>query len=216
MGSKMMVRALALAGASLIASGAHAQSMNIDFGTATPLPSSSYGGPAGSAGVWNLYAGGAASGLLDLTGNTTGVSIAGTGGFASDFMDPLTTGDDEALLDDYLAIPFFETYTISGVAAGSYDIYVTTWTFGPLSTGVEVNSLGMQAIGGVWTGGFVQGLTHSLQSITLASAQDIVIDVSSINGALGSISGVQIVQIPAPASGALMLCLAGLTARRRR
>jgi hypothetical protein len=217
MGSMMMFRAPALLGALTIAAGAQAQSMNIDFGTATPIPSSSYGAAAGSVGVWNVYGGGAASGLLDLSGNPTGVSISGTGGFASDFMDPLTTGDDDALLDDFLAIPFFETYTVSGIAAGTYDVYVTTWTFGPLSSGIEVNGLGMQVIGGVWTGGFTQGVTHSLHTVTLASTQNLVIDVSSIDGALGTISGVQIVLVPGPGAGALLACaaLAGIRTRRR-
>lgn len=210
------IRASAVVGALTIAAGAQAQSMNIDFGTATPIPSSSYGGAAGSPGVWNVYGGGAASGLLDLSGNATGVSVSGSGGFASDFMDPLTTGDDDALLDDFLAIPFFETYTLSGVAAGTYDVYVTTWTFGPLSSGIDVNGLGMQVIGGVWTGGFVPGATHSLHTVTLASAQNLVIDVSSIDGALGTISGVQLVLVPAPgAAAALGLGVATLARRRR-
>lgn len=214
MGSMMMFRAPALLGAITIAASAQAQSMNIDFGTATPIPSSSYGGAAGSVGVWSVYGGGAASGLLDLSGNATGVSISGSGGFASDFMDPLTTGDDDALMDDFLAIPFFETFTVSGIAAGTYDVYVTTWTFGPLSSGIDVNGLGMQVIGGVWTGGFTQGVTHSLHTVTLASAQNLVIDVSSIDGALGVISGVQIVQVPAP--GAVALLGAGVFVGRRR
>lgn len=214
MGSMTMVRASALVGAITIATGARSQSMNIDFGTATPIPSTAYGAAAGSVGVWNVYGGGAASGLLDLSGSATGVSISGSGGFASDFMDPLTAGDDDALLDDFLAIPFFETYTLSGMAAGTYDVYVTTWTFGPLSSGIDVNGLGMQVIGGVWAGGFTQGVTHSLHTVTLASAQDLVIGVSSIDGALGTISGVQIVQVPTPA--ACSLVGGGLFIGRRR
>lgn len=208
--------ATALVSAGALGADAAAQSMNIDVGNATPVPSSAYGGPAGSAGVWNQYTGGALAGLLDLSGNATGVSIAGTGGFLAGFNDPLTLGDDGALLDDYLNITFIETYTFSGLSAGAYDIYVTTWTFGPLSTGVDVNTQGMQVIGGVWTGGFVPGATHSLHSVTLASAQDLVIDIFSIDGALGAISGIQIVQIPSPGgAGALALGALALTRRRR-
>lgn len=206
----------ALLASALLSACASAQSMNIDVGAANPVPSSAYGGPAGSVGVWNQYTGGVSAGLLDLAGNATGVSISGTGGFLSGFNDPLTLGDDEALLDDYLAIPFIETYTVGGLSAGAYDIYVTTWTFGPLSTGVDVNAQGMQVIGGVWTGGFVPGATHSLHSVTLASAQDLVIDIFSINGALGAISGIQIVQIPAPAGAGAFALGALALARRRR
>lgn len=207
--------ATTLVSAGALGASAAAQSMNIDVGNASPVPSSVYGGPAGSAGAWNQYTGGVSAGLLDLAGNSTGVSVSGTGGFLSGFNDPLTLGDDDALLDDFLSIPFIETYTVSGLAAGAYDIYVTTWTFGPLSTGVDVNNLGMQVIGGVWTGGFVPGATHSLHSVTLGSAQDLVIDIFSINGALGAISGIQIVQIPAPGA-TIGLALGGLALTRRR
>lgn len=210
----LFVSATISAGA--IGANAAAQSMNIDVGATNPVPSSAYGGPAGSVGVWNQYIGGVSAGLLDLAGNATGVSISGTGGFLSGFNDPLTLGDDDALLDDFLNIPFIETYTVSGLSAGAYDIYVTTWTFGPLSTGVDVNTQGMQVIGGVWTGGFVPGATHSLHAVTLASAQNLVIDIYSINGALGAISGIQIVQIPAPGAACVLALGAFASARRRR
>jgi hypothetical protein len=195
---------------------ASAQSLNIDVGTQNPAPAFFYAGPGNSAGQWNIYAGGVSSGLLDLAGSPTAASISGTGGFLSSFNDPLTLGDDQNLLDDYLAIPFIDTYTVSGLAAGSYDVYVTTWTFGPLSTGIDVNSLGMQIIGGTWPGNFVAGSTHSLHSVSITSGQDITIGVFSINGALGAVSGIQIVQIPAPSAGAIMLSFGMLAARRRR
>ncbi len=207
---------MSCAGLALAAASATAQSLNIDVGNASPLPSSTYGGAAPSAGVWNSYIGGATGGLLNLAGAPTAVGISGTGGFLAGFNDPLTLGDDDALLDDYLAIPFIETYTVSGLAAGAYNVYVTTWTFGPLSTGIDVNGLGMQVIGGVWPGGFVPGSTHSVHSVTLGTSQNLVIDVFSVNGALGAISGIQIVQIPAPQSAGVLLVAALAATRRRR
>ncbi|MBL9141790.1 MAG: hypothetical protein JNK53_07985, partial [Phycisphaerae bacterium] len=131
-----------------LAPAAWSQSFNIDVGNATPTPGATYGAAAGSAGVWNTYVGGVQAGLLGLNGSATGVGMSGTGGFLGGYNDPGTFGDDEALMDDSLLIPFAETYTVSGLAAGLYDVYVYTWTFTVLSTDVQVNGQGFQAIGG--------------------------------------------------------------------
>ncbi|MBX3357844.1 MAG: hypothetical protein KF745_05390 [Phycisphaeraceae bacterium] len=200
----------------LLASSALAQSFNIDVGAATPTPSNAYGAAAAQPGVWNAYAGGTLSNLLDTGGSVTAAAITATGGFASGFNDPLTLGDDEALFDDFLAIPFFETYTVSGLAPGNYDVFVYTWTFGPLSSGFDVNAQGMQVVGGVWANAFTQGVTHSFNSVSLSSGQNITIDVHSINGALGAITGIQIVPIPTPAAPALLLPAAATALLRRR
>jgi len=195
-----------------------AQSFNIDIGNATPTPSSSFGAAAGQAGVWNTYVGGTLNGLFDTGGNATAVSMSGTsGGFLGSFSDPTTFGDDDALMDDGMLIPFFETYTVSGLAAGSYSIYYYVWTVSPLPTGLDINGQGMQTIGGSWPGGYVAGTTHAVTSVQLTSGQDLVIDVHSINGALGSFTGLQIVPVPAPGAGALgAAALLGLGRGRRR
>lgn len=195
-----------------------AQSFNIDIGTATPTPSSSFGAASGQVGVWNTYAGGTLGGLLDTGGNATSVSMSGTtGGFLGSFSDPTTFGDDDALMDDGMLIPVFETYTVSGLAAGSYSIFYYVWTVSPLPTGVDINGQGMQTIGGTWPGGYVSGITHSSTSVQLVSGQDLVIDVHSINGALGSFTGLQIVPVPAPGAGVVgVAALAALGRGRRR
>jgi len=194
-----------------------AQSFNIDIGNATPTPSSSFGAASGQTGVWNTYLGGTLGGLLDTGGNATGVSMSGTsGGFLGSFSDPTTLGDDDALMDDGMLIPVFETYTVSGLAAGNYSIYYYVWTVSPLPTGLDINGQGMQSIGGAWPGGYVAGTTHSVTSVQLAAGQDLVIDVHSINGALGSFTGLQIVPVPAPGAGVAALVALALGGRVRR
>lgn len=198
----------------LLASSGMAQAFNIDFGTTSPVPSVPYGAASGQAGHWNVFAGGPTA-LQNTAAAATGVSIVDTlFSFPSGANDPLTLGDDDALLDDYMAVPFHAVYTVNGLAAGTYDVYSYTWTFGPLSTGIDVNTQGVQVIGGVWSGSFTPG-SYSLHTVTIAASQPLVIDVYSINGALGAIAGVQIVPVPTPGAAAAM-GLGALAALRRR
>ncbi|MFO0783503.1 MAG: hypothetical protein U0636_07450 [Phycisphaerales bacterium] len=204
-----------VASAALCASAA-AQSFNIDIGNATPAPSSAYGAAANQAGVWNVYTGGTLNNLQDLGGNSTSVSLTGTGGILGGFNDPGTFGDDEALMDDGMVVPFMETYTLSGLAAGSYSVYLYSWTVSNLPTGYNVNNTGFQTVGGAWPGGHVAGVTYLAYNVNIAQGQDIIITVHSVDGALGAFGGLQVVQVPAP--GAAAALLGGFLARggRRR
>ncbi|MFO0962574.1 MAG: hypothetical protein U0625_06660 [Phycisphaerales bacterium] len=207
--------ALACLAAGIVAGSASAQSFNIDFGNTTPTPGSGFGAAAGQAGVWNTYAGGTLVGLAGLGGGATGVTLTGTGGSLAGYNDPNTFGDDEALIDDGLVIPFLESYSFSGLAAGTYDVYVYTWTFQQLPTAVNVNGSGYTVVGGAWPGGYVQGVTHSLSTVTIAANQALNIDIFTVNGAIGCVTGVQLVQVPAPGAAAVMGALL-LRSRRRR
>jgi hypothetical protein len=191
-----------------------AQAFNIDISVGSPIPSSSYGAASGQAGHWDNYILPPMA-LTDITNTLTSVTISGTGGGPAGGNDPLTTGDDDALLDDFLAIPFAETYTVNGLAAGTYSIYGYVWTFSPLPTGVDVNGQGMQVVGGTWTGSFIPG-SYSLHTVTLAPSQPLVIHISTINGALGAFAGLQIVPVPTPGAAALLGCAALAGAKRRR
>ena len=196
---------------------ASAQNFNIDFGSATSTPAFFFGA-AGPAGVWDQYITSPANGLMDTSGNISSVNLTATNAFAtfpSGYNDPMTIVDDEFLMDDYIAITFIETYSFTGMAAGTYNVYTYTWTFGPLSTGIDVNATGQQVIGGTWTGGYLLGTTHSLHTVTIPANGTINIRVVSIDGALGAISGVQIVQVPTPA-GASVLALGAMAMTRRR
>jgi hypothetical protein len=201
--------------AGVAASSASAQSMNIDFGTGNAAPASTYGAAA-SVGFWNNF-GMNAIGLQDLSGGFTGASLAGTpGGLLLNNNDPGTFNDDELLMDDVIAAPVLETYIISGLAAGSYDVYLYGWSFAALPTQFDVNSIGAQQCGGNWPGGFAVGVTHVVfASVSIGQNQNMTIEVASINGALGAITGMQLVQVPAPGVGAFAFALL-LPGRRRR
>lgn len=201
----------------LCASSGLAQSFNIDFGNATPAPSVSYGAASGQNGFWDVYAGGFVGGLFNTSGGLTGVSINALGpNFLGANPDPLTLGDDEALLDDGMGYPFADTYTISGLAAGTYQVYCYTWTFSVLTADVSVNSSPSQQIGGVWAGSFTSGM-YSLHTVTIGASQPLVIQAGNVNGAIAAITGVQIVAVPSPgAAGLLAIAGVGVMGRRRR
>ncbi|MFT3686664.1 MAG: hypothetical protein QM783_17385 [Phycisphaerales bacterium] len=202
----------------LSAAAASAQSFDIDFGTGNATPTTGYGAAAGlsGAGFWNTYPGGTMP-LADLAGNPTGVSITGGvtsfPGFAN---DPATVGNDDALLDDFLGIPVIDTWTVTGLAAGTYDVYGYTWTFAALPSGFDVNGAGMQVAGGAWPGFYAPGLYSLHSNVTIAPNQPLVVTLYSINGAIGVISGLQIVQTPAPGAAVLLACGGLFVGRRRR
>lgn len=205
---------LSCVAAGVVASCASAQSMNIDFGTGNATPANTYGAAA-SVGFWNNF-GMNAIGLQDLAGGFTAASMTGTpGGLLLNNNDPATFNDDESLMDDVIAAPVLETYIISGLAAGSYDVYLYGWTFAALPTQFNVNSIGAQQCGGNWPGGFVVGVTHVVfSSVAVGQNQNMTIEVASINGALGAITGMQLVQVPAPGVGAFAVAL--MFPRRKR
>lgn len=201
--------------AALASPAGFAQSLNIDVGVATPAPALSFGAAAASPGVWSVFAN-APTPLVDLAGNPTGITMSGTaGGFLAAYNDPGTFGDDEALIDDGIVVPVQETYTISGLAPGTYDVYTYVWTFNALPTDISINGAPFQTVGGAWPNGFVQGVTHAKHSITLAPSQPLTIGIYSVNGALGSFTGAQLVQTPEPAGAAALLVAAALAKRRR-
>jgi hypothetical protein len=212
----MLKSFVSCAAVAALSCGAIAQSFNIDVGNATPTPANAYGAGSGQTGFWNTYIGGTLPSLINTSGSATGVSMTGTGGFLGSYNDPGTFGDDEALIDDLLSVPFLETYTINGLAPGNYNVYTYVWTFNALPTDIQVNGLGYQTVGGAWTGSFVQGQTHSLHNLTLTTGQPVTIDIHTVNGALGGMTGVQIVPVPTPGAAAVLVGAGVLGMRRRR
>ncbi|MFN0241926.1 MAG: hypothetical protein ACKVWV_03465 [Planctomycetota bacterium] len=89
--------------AQLVAGAARAQSIYIDFGVGSP-PSSSYAAAAGTPGEWNeMPMPSSAVPLVGLAGEATSATWAAFNcdtNAGTDF--PNTTGDDEALLDDWI------------------------------------------------------------------------------------------------------------------
>ncbi len=217
-----MKLAIGAAVVALMGTAASASSLiNIDFSTDFTSPAATYGAASGQTGFWNAIpamTGGAGIALNDISGGASGASItAATTQFDFSFNNAGTSGDDEALMDDFLDLGgtgALDTFTVTGLAAGNYQVYVYAWGAddGTFSTGVSVNGSAQQASGGVWPGGFAAGVTHNVFNVSLASGQPLVIDTATLNG-FGSLNGIQIIPTP----GALALFgMGGLAASRRR
>ncbi|MBW7905825.1 MAG: PEP-CTERM sorting domain-containing protein [Phycisphaerae bacterium] len=198
---------------------AQAQSFNIDLGGGA-TPSNSYGGAASQPGYWN-FVGGSPQMLADIGGNLTGVELLTPfATWPATFDHPGTSGDDEALLDDFMtwtpsgSMPF----VVQGLPIGTYQFY--SYSFAPDSANSWVDIIGapegFQLLGGgTWPGSHQLGLTYALHTVTLTQPTDVVINVGVWNGAWGGFNGFQIVQVPEPATLGL-LAMGGLAMIRRR
>jgi hypothetical protein len=199
---------------------------NIDYGTTAGTPSNTYGAASGQTGFWNNpnpALGTTPVPLSDLSGTTTSVTIQNspTAGIFS-FDNPDTVGDDGALYDDFIDVGVVGesiAITISGLGAGLYDVYTYAWASDDATfvSGVSVNGLPEQTVGGAWPGTSTLGVTYALHSLELNTGEDLVIVVTTVTG-FGSVNGIQIVPVPEPASlGLLSLpVVAGLIWRKRR
>jgi hypothetical protein len=114
-------------GALLLAPNPLAQSVYIDFGSGTP-PSASYAAAADAPGHWNaLPIPSSAVPLLGLQGESTALLFTADGCDTGTGAFPNTSGDDEALLDDWFygdCAFSTEFFTISGLAPGGYRLYL--------------------------------------------------------------------------------------------
>lgn len=215
------IAVLALAGTTASASSL----INIDLGTVSPTafgtPGAGYGAAAGQVGFWNnIGTMNAAQSfpLNDISGAPSGASISSLNtNFSFSFNNAGTSGDDQALMDDGLdlgGIGSLDTFTITGLAAGTYQVYVYAWApdSATFVTSSIVNGSPAQTSGGAWPGGFAAGTTHNAFNVTLGAGQPLIINTSVTSG-FGTLNGIQIIPTP----GALAAFgLAGLAASRRR
>jgi hypothetical protein len=174
--SRLMQSGFALV---LLAHLSAAQSINIDFEpTNSPfgLPSPTYGGSAGSPGVWNPVSAASVSNLKAYDGSVTNVSLStpntfpscpGPGLFFSHDVTG-TSGEDEKLLDDRYAPDGFDgIWTFQGLAPGDYDVDTIILLHSgcsnqPNAVSVPGSPDPVTGVAGVWTGSYVQGVPGSL------------------------------------------------------
>ena len=207
---------------------AAAQSINVDIGTTFASPSNAYGAAAAQPGTWNQInpSGGVGSpnALVNISGAATAATVEfnkpGNGEFSFDNL--LTSGDDEALLDDFHDVGSSATskvkYIFRNLQAGTYDVYVYAWApdfpFTYISN-VEVilGSNGIQTCGGNdWTGAHVLGETYVTDSRTILAGELIQVRVT-FNAGFATINGIQLVQTGGGcSSNASSYCTAGTSA----
>jgi hypothetical protein len=188
----------------------HAEFINIDYGTDFGTPSPAYGGAANQPGFWNNPAiDSTVQPLRDLSGTLTGVTIQISGIFYPfSFDNPGPKGDERALMNDYVGLGFpgeAATFRIHGLAAGDYDVVTYAWGSDNAAyrTGVSINGLPEEVVGGDWPGGQVQGITYALHHLSLGAGEDLVLTATTRAG-FGSINGLQLTQaVPEP--GTLVL-----------
>lgn len=157
------------------ASPAAAQSFNIDFGGNVPSPS--YAG-VGLPGTWNsvglLLPSGTRQDLVGLDGlpSVARIYMIGATGMI-DVDDPLTTGEDAALLDDMLisnCAPVDACVYLENLINQEYEVitYALTPSEPTMLSPVRVDfgSPGSVDVGGTWTGVHSEGLSYSRHLVT--------------------------------------------------
>lgn len=171
--------------------------INIDHGTGAGDPRSTYGAASEQAGHWNIVQGGGfddAKLLSDVGGDPTGVVLRQSLPFgAAQFDHPGTEGPDARLLDDYLDLNSTpSTFTLSGLPAGAYEVFVYAWAPDQPSL-VTAVTIGEESVlvSGAWPGGFAEGTTHARFDVEVASGEDLV--VSMFGFISGTLNGMQIV-----------------------
>lgn len=141
-----------------------AQSFNLDMEpAASPFgtPSSAYGAAAGQAGHWHAITAPHSSNLVAIDGSATTASVTtGIDTFvAVDLVG--TTGDDEALFDDFHSPDFnFAFWDFAGLQPGAYAVYTIVRRHQnqfPHSIEVVGSADPEQDVYGNWQGSFQQG-----------------------------------------------------------
>jgi len=197
---------VSLAALVLLGGVARSQAFNINIiGPAQPPgPSSSYGGAIGQAGKWNVFSGTTTfSSLIDVSGTATNVFMKNTGGNDNNFNNPLTTGDDESLLDNYTnsgGPGNIYAFAIRDIAFGDYLVITYAWSPKDPVNDVTVVTVSnstdpAQKVGGQdWGGSHQLGVTYAAHRVTVSSTDsfDITIEASSGEGRFG---GIQVMPI---------------------
>lgn len=209
-----MHRAISAAASVLICAAAQGQSFNLDLGVDSGVPSNAYGA-VGFPGFWNSFGpevappGGVFNGpLMDIAGAPTSATVRQIGANSVQAADDAaTTGDAEALMDDYAQAtnsPLDQCYFFSGIQNGTYEVLTYGWTpnhperlsrlrVDPPAIGGPLD------VGGAWTGQHVEGVTYARHRITVSNGQINLHSGLFGGNVLSSMNGIQIVRLPDPA-----------------
>lgn len=186
------------------------------------VPSSSYAA-AGVAGFWNdVTTGGLpTTALRNLNGDLTSVTITGpSGGGGGGNNIPGLTGDYRALMADATGVNPTKSYTLSGLANGTYMVFVyaapitgnTRTTLVTVSGSISPNPVAVT--GPMQQNIFIEGVTHSAHTSLVTDGELIIRADMAVNSTW--LNGFQIVAVPEPASLILLASGSALLMRRRR
>jgi hypothetical protein len=201
----------------------YAVALNIDIGVTHGTPGSAQGHAANSPGYWNTIAPPAGGeSLLDLAGLATSATVSSTGiNGEYGFNNPATNGAAEKLLDDMDDVGCnagaTTTWTIQGMAAGDYDVYVYAWAPDqPTNYYTDVmvagGANGAQTVGGAnWLGAHVYGQTYVVDTTHVALDGGSIAVTATTKVGCGSLNGIQVV--PARTCGVVLgYCTPGTSA----
>lgn len=201
--------AIVLAGAAL------GQSYNVDLdvtsGSGAGLPSSSFGGATGGAGVWNGITSASAmtTAIVDTAGASAGVTFtrSRSTGFANQ-SNPAVSGNFEKLLEDYQAgavgVPL--VYTFGNLPAGTY--LVDTCALYPdlnytspshVSVAGSSSTQNQELGSSLSSNSFFPGATHSVHIVSVPAGGSIAVTVApSSENSTAFCNGLQIRRLTTP------------------
>ena len=177
------------------------QGFNLDAGSELGTPSRGFGGAGEQPGVWMPIAFSIENPLTlrGLDGEPTTITLEANLPFGPAFSEhDGPSGDEEKLLEDYLDLHTTGgTFTFKGVPAGDYVVYTYAWAPDDdrYRTFVTIGE-DSQTIGGAWTGGLEQGVTHARQAVTVPASGRLVIQTFGTKGTLNGIQIVPVVDMP--------------------
>lgn len=199
-----MNRFLALLVLTVPCAAARGQGFNVDCGLPGTPPSPAYGAATGQAGAWNQVIPHSDFDLANLDGTPSPVHLFCHTLEAIACDSAATSGDDQALLDDFIDAFFAgAVFDVSGLQAGVYDVYAYGFapcggSFSGFLLGLSGSWDGSHALqNSAWTGTFTEGQTYA-RARFVSFGGPISIDVQG--GAVGGICGFQIVPVDPPAT----------------
>ena len=195
---------------------------NVDFGTDAGSPTSDYGAAADQPGTWNTIVSGNRTylkGLDGITSSTVSMMLTNTvaGGLA--------WCGDNALLGDYFYTTGGYTLTVSGLNAGTYDVYY----YAPSGTNV-INSANVTIGNDLSINGTTvdelsgksltleKGISWDVIRVTIGSGENLTMTATKGSLTYIGLSGYQIVAVPEPATCAMFggFGVLGLAMLRRK
>lgn len=189
------------------ASSARAQNLNVDVGAPGTSPTSNYAAGANQPGFWNN-----ATSLtftpqplqdLNLATVAATLTLVAGGQFDGTFDNAGTTGDDQALMDDYQDGGVNPIWRFDNLTSGNYVVYTYAWAPDGATFIDQVSVTGSidppQNCGGNWPGAQTLGTTYTRHRVTVPAGGSITISTTIVQ-TYTTLNGFQIVLEDTPST----------------